>query len=238
MLLAAALAACSGQAPDPEPADSSLPAVPGVVVPPAQGLTGWTMRDLATSVGIRAPSLYAHFGSKHEIYDAMFVRPAKRVSWALWRIVDAFYDRVERDDLLSPFFPGGVSAEHRAHVTTWWIEVFGGTATDRAVLEATFPGEVAKVRSGGGGAVVAYLDDRPVGSGGLTVAGPDARLWGGVVLPEARGRGIYRAVLAARLAYAGQAGADVDPRARRDARGARSIPGGRASAAAVDCGRQ
>lgn len=38
----------------------------------AQGLTGWTMRDLATAVGIRAPSLYAHFGSKHEIYDAMF----------------------------------------------------------------------------------------------------------------------------------------------------------------------
>lgn len=38
----------------------------------AQGLTGWTMRDLAKAVGIRAPSLYAHFGSKHEIYDAMF----------------------------------------------------------------------------------------------------------------------------------------------------------------------
>lgn len=38
----------------------------------AQGLTGWTMRDLATAVGIRAPSLYAHFASKHEIYDAMF----------------------------------------------------------------------------------------------------------------------------------------------------------------------
>lgn len=38
----------------------------------AQGLTGWTMRDLATAVGIRAPSLYAHFGSKHAIYDEMF----------------------------------------------------------------------------------------------------------------------------------------------------------------------
>lgn len=37
-----------------------------------QGLTGWTMRDLAAAVGIRAPSLYAHFSSKHEIYDAMF----------------------------------------------------------------------------------------------------------------------------------------------------------------------
>lgn len=88
-------------------------------------------------------------------------------------------------------------------------EVFGGSATDRAVLEATFPGEAAKVRSGGGGAAVAYLDGRPVGSGGLTVAGTDARLWGGVVLPDARRRGVYRAVLAARLDYARWAGADL-----------------------------
>jgi hemoglobin len=45
------------------------------------------------------------------------------------RLIDVFYDRVERDDLLSPFFPGGVSEEHRAHVTRWWIEVFGGAST-------------------------------------------------------------------------------------------------------------
>lgn len=45
---------------------------------------------------------------------------------AFRRMISAFYDRVEQDDLLSPFFPGGVSAEHRANVTTWWIEVFGG----------------------------------------------------------------------------------------------------------------
>ena len=44
------------------------------------------------------------------------------------RLIDAFYDRVETDDLLSPLFPGGVREEHRAHVTTWWIEVFGGPA--------------------------------------------------------------------------------------------------------------
>lgn len=87
--------------------------------------------------------------------------------------------------------------------------VLGGTATDRAALEEVFPGEAAKVRSGGGGAVVAYLDGRPVGSGGLTVVGADGRLWGGVVLPEARGRGIYRAVLAARLRYAAAHGADL-----------------------------
>ena len=44
------------------------------------------------------------------------------------RMIDGFYDRVERDDLLSPLFPGGVSAAHRAHVTMWWCEVFGGPA--------------------------------------------------------------------------------------------------------------
>jgi hemoglobin len=47
---------------------------------------------------------------------------------ALRRLMDAFYDRVEGDDLLSPLFPGGVSEEHRAHVTAWWCEVFGGPA--------------------------------------------------------------------------------------------------------------
>lgn len=46
----------------------------------------------------------------------------------LRRLIDAFYDRVERDDLLAPLFPGGVSWEHRANVTLWWIEVFGGPA--------------------------------------------------------------------------------------------------------------
>lgn len=45
---------------------------------------------------------------------------------ALRRFIDAFYDRVERDELLSPFFPGGVHEEHRMHVTAWWCEVFGG----------------------------------------------------------------------------------------------------------------
>jgi hemoglobin len=47
---------------------------------------------------------------------------------AFRRLIDAFYDRVERDDLLSPLFPGGVTEEHRAHVTLWWAEVFGGPA--------------------------------------------------------------------------------------------------------------
>jgi hemoglobin len=45
---------------------------------------------------------------------------------AIARLIDAFYDRVERDELISPFFPGGVGSEHRDHVVLWWSEVFGG----------------------------------------------------------------------------------------------------------------
>ncbi len=37
-----------------------------------QGLAEFTLRDVAARVGMRAPSLYTHFESKHAIYDAMF----------------------------------------------------------------------------------------------------------------------------------------------------------------------
>jgi hemoglobin len=45
---------------------------------------------------------------------------------AIRGLMDAFYDRVETDKLLSHYFAGGVSEDHRAHVTAWWCEVFGG----------------------------------------------------------------------------------------------------------------
>jgi hemoglobin len=47
---------------------------------------------------------------------------------AFERLIESFYDRVEQDELISPLFPGGVSREHRDHVTLWWSEVFGGPA--------------------------------------------------------------------------------------------------------------
>ena len=37
-----------------------------------QGLAQLTLREVAQRVGMRAPSLYTHFASKHAIYDAMF----------------------------------------------------------------------------------------------------------------------------------------------------------------------
>ncbi len=37
-----------------------------------QGLAGLSLRDVARRVGMRPPSLYWYFESKHAIYDAMF----------------------------------------------------------------------------------------------------------------------------------------------------------------------
>jgi hemoglobin len=48
---------------------------------------------------------------------------------AIEALINAFYDRVEDDELIAPLFPGGVSVEHREHVVAWWSEVFGGPAT-------------------------------------------------------------------------------------------------------------
>ena len=47
---------------------------------------------------------------------------------AIRRWLDAFYDAVEADDLLSPVFGGTVTRAHREHVTAWWSEVMGGPA--------------------------------------------------------------------------------------------------------------
>jgi len=37
-----------------------------------KGLAGLTLQDVARRVGMRAPSLYSYFDSKHAIYDSMF----------------------------------------------------------------------------------------------------------------------------------------------------------------------
>jgi len=43
----------------------------------AEGLTSLSLRDLASRVGMQAPSLYSYFDSKHAIYDAMFAQGAQ-----------------------------------------------------------------------------------------------------------------------------------------------------------------
>lgn len=60
------------------------------------GLTGVTLRDVAERVGMRAPSLYSHFESKHAIYDAMFGE-----AWAAYEEVKLQEEAQLTDDLRS-----------------------------------------------------------------------------------------------------------------------------------------
>lgn len=58
-----------------------------------------------------------------------------------------------------------------------------------------------------GGRVLSRLDGVAVSTGGCTVADGFVRLWGAATLPDARGRGAYRAVLAGRLRLGAEMGA-------------------------------
>ena len=48
-----------------------------------QGLGGLNLRDLAPRIGMRAPSLYEYFASKHAIYDAMFAQGYRQFTAAI-----------------------------------------------------------------------------------------------------------------------------------------------------------
>jgi len=63
------------------------------------------------------------------------------------------------------------------------------------------------LQNGEGARVLARLDGHPVSTGGFTLVGEYARLWGAATIPAARGRGAYRAVLAERMRCAAEMGA-------------------------------
>ncbi|WP_181799194.1 GNAT family N-acetyltransferase [Kitasatospora acidiphila] len=86
---------------------------------------------------------------------------------------------------------------------------FGGTLPPDARIEAAADKHAAAVPAGGGGMLVAYADGAPVGFGSVSLVDGVARLSGAVVMPAARGRGIYRALLDARLSYAATHGATM-----------------------------
>jgi GNAT superfamily N-acetyltransferase len=56
---------------------------------------------------------------------------------------------------------------------------------------------------------LASLAGRPVGTAGYSLVGEVARLWGAAVVPSARGRGVYRALIAARTVDAATRGGTI-----------------------------
>jgi AcrR family transcriptional regulator len=53
-----------------------------------QGLAALSLRDLGARVGMRAPSLYQYFDSKHAIYDAMFAQGMRAARDAVQAVAD------------------------------------------------------------------------------------------------------------------------------------------------------
>jgi hypothetical protein len=88
-------------------------------------------------------------------------------------------------------------------------EIFGGSVPPQERLVELANRDSAAVPGGRGGMVVAYAGETPLGTGGVAIAAGAARLWGGAVRPAARGRGVYRATLAARLDYSVAHGATM-----------------------------
>ncbi|WP_354637715.1 GNAT family N-acetyltransferase [Kitasatospora camelliae] len=82
------------------------------------------------------------------------------------------------------------------------ITGFGGALPPDDRIARAAARDAKAVPAGEGGTVVAYVDGEPAGTGGVAIVDGVARLTGGVVAPAWRGRGVYRAVLDARLSYA------------------------------------
>lgn len=124
---------------------------------------------------------------------------------AFARLINAFYDRAERDELISPFFPGGVSLPHREHVTAWWREVFGGPPRYTEELGA-YENMIAKHRDLG---ITPEARHRFVAL--MSLAADDAGLPDD---PEFRSALLAYAEWGTRLAFHNsQPGAEVAPRA-------------------------
>ena len=85
----------------------------------------------------------------------------------------------------------------------------GSTADDSSQIAAMEDVMADFLASPGLTPYLARLDGRPVGSGSLCLTGDIALLAGAGTLPDARGRGVQKALLRRRLADARAAGADL-----------------------------
>jgi GNAT superfamily N-acetyltransferase len=89
-------------------------------------------------------------------------------------------------------------------------EVWGDAPPDPGRLASDLAALATPLRERGDFRVVGYVDGQPAGSAGCTLAdGGVARMWGAATLPGARGRGVYRAMLALRTSVAREHGATL-----------------------------
>jgi AcrR family transcriptional regulator len=89
-----------------------------------QGLAALSLRDLAARVGMRAPSLYQYFDSKHAIYDAMFAQGAREAL----------------DEVNIGAFDGGAADQLRASAHKMFDFVTSNPARALLLFQRTIPG--------------------------------------------------------------------------------------------------
>ena len=89
------------------------------------------------------------------------------------------------------------------------VRGWGRIEPDEAELARQLSETLASLASWSSFRVVALTDGEPVSTGGCTLAGEVAQLWGAITLPASRRRGSYRAVLAERLRLAREHGATL-----------------------------
>ena len=103
----------------------------------ADGLGALSLRDLARTVGMQAPSLYSYFDSKHAIYDAMYAQGAREFVEA--EPTDEVDDPLEGLKELVRFFVGFCAADAARYLLLFQrtIPGFEPSAESFAISEAS-----------------------------------------------------------------------------------------------------
>jgi AcrR family transcriptional regulator len=91
-----------------------------------QGLAQLTLREVAGRVGMRAPSLYTHFSSKHAIYDAMFA--------------DAWTQYLEIEEAAGAIESGGARSGLRQSARAFFEFAVADLARHQLMNQRTIPG--------------------------------------------------------------------------------------------------
>jgi AcrR family transcriptional regulator len=119
----------------------------------ADGVAGLSLGEIARRMGIRPPSLYVYFPSKHALYDALFERGAKEIGKVVTEeserlIADLSPDRPLQDVLLdaaTAFVRWAV--EHPAYTQLlYWRPVPGFQPSPTAFAPAVAMVETSKQR--------------------------------------------------------------------------------------------
>lgn len=93
----------------------------------ARGWDGWTMRELAAEVGMRAPSLYEYFAGKAAILDALFEQGYQQMDAELASVAENQRSAPDRERLI-------------ALLSTWVRFGMADPARYRLMFTASVPG--------------------------------------------------------------------------------------------------